>query len=107
MIFWAARTQESCLSCLQNAAESQFSELMSQSQMDAPAEGQDEGDIEKELRELNQQLLEEQQQLMTAQAECDRARRADSEAQAAWDTSRSVYCIHCVCFMHVQSLRSL
>lgn len=93
MIYWAAQTQERCLSCLQNAAESQYSELVSQSQMDAPVEGQDEGDIEKELRELNQQLLEEQQQLMTAQAECDRARRADSEAQAAWDTSRSVHCI--------------
>lgn len=49
----------------------------------------DEDEVERELRELNQSLLQMHQELMSAQAECDRARSSEEEACRTWEAKRS------------------
>ena len=73
---------------LQSHADSQFSELLSQSQTQLPAEGADEGEIERELRSLNERVIETQQELMTAQAACRQAQEAEAEAHCIWEAKR-------------------
>jgi len=77
---------------VQNEAQSQYSELLTQSQADLSVGQADEGDTDREIRELTQQLVEAQQEVMTAQAECNRALRIEQEAFEAWETKRSAYC---------------
>lgn len=48
----------------------------------------DEGSIEKQIRERTQELLQKQQDLMTAQACLDKARQAEAEASEAWQAKR-------------------
>ena len=80
-------TSSSC--CLQNQLDSQYSELLSQSQAEVPTAGIDEGEVEGNLRQLHQDLLQAQQQLMTAHADCERAQRAEEEAHTVWEAKRS------------------
>ena len=80
---------------MQNEAQSQYSELLSQSQAELSVGQEDEGDTDREIRELTQQLVEAQQEVMTAQAECDRALRTEQEAFEAWDSKRSAYWFWC------------
>ena len=76
--------------CVQNAVESQHLELLSQSQADMSVSNNDEDEVERELRELNQTLVQMQQEVMSAQADCDRARSSEEEAQRNWEAKRSV-----------------
>ena len=64
-------------------------ELLSQSEADMSVGNNDEGDVERDLRELNQRLLQMQQELMGAQADYDRARASEEEALNTWESKRS------------------
>lgn len=75
--------------CAQNEVESQQQELLSQSQADVSVSNNDEDEVERELRELNQSLFQMHQELMSAQAECDRARSSEQEACRTWEGKRS------------------
>lgn len=74
---------------VQSEVESQYSELLTQSQADMSVSNDDEDDVERDLRELNQTLIQMQQELMSAQAGCDRARAAEEEALSTWVSKRS------------------
>lgn len=74
---------------VQSEVESQYSELLTQSQADMSVSNDDEDEVERDLRELNQTLIQMQQELMSAQAECDRARAAEEEALNTWESKRS------------------
>ena len=86
------------LRCLQSQADSQYHDLLSQSQSQLPAEGADEGEIDRELRTLNERVFEAQQQLMDAQSACSRAQEAETEAHSIWEAKR------CVATLHVSSV---
>ncbi len=75
---------------MQNEVESQYSDLLSQSQAAMSMGDEDEGEAEREARDLGQQLFQAQQELMTAQAECDRAQRVEQETHDVWEAKRSV-----------------
>lgn len=75
--------------CAQNEVESQQQELLSQSQAQVSVSNNDEDEVERELRELNQSLFQMHQELMSAQAECDRARSSEEEACRCWEAKRS------------------
>ena len=75
--------------CVQNDVDSQYAELLSQSEADMSVTKLDEGEIEREIRELSQNLLQMQQELMSAQAECDRAQSAEQDALSTWEAKRS------------------
>ncbi len=64
---------------------------MTQSEADLSVGHADEGDTDREIRELTQQLMEAQQEVMTAQAECDRVLRTEQEAFEAWESKRSAH----------------
>ena len=74
---------------VQNEVESQYMDLLSQSHADMSVGNNDEGDVERDLREMNQQLLQMQQELMHAQAEYDLARASEEEALHTWESKRS------------------
>lgn len=62
---------------------------MSESQVDVVIDDEDdEGSIEKQIREAGQQVLQKQQDLIAAQAHADRARQAEAEACEAWKAKR-------------------
>ena len=73
---------------MQNEVESQYTELLSQSQADMSVGNNDEGDVERELREMNQNLIQMQQELMSAQANYDRAHASEEEALNTWESKR-------------------
>ncbi len=77
---------------VQNEAQSQYSEVLLQSQDQLSVGQADEGDTDREIRELSQELVQAQQEVMTAQAKCDRALRAEQDAFEAWESKRSAYC---------------
>lgn len=74
---------------VQSEVDSQYMELLTQSQADMSVSNDDEDEVERDLRELNQTLIQMQQELMSAQAECDRARAAEEEASNTWLSKRS------------------
>lgn len=80
--------------------ESQYTELLSQSQADMSVGSNDEDELERDLREVNQNLLQMQQELMSADAECGRARASEEEALNTWQSKRSTCAL-------VNSLRTL
>lgn len=73
---------------MQSAVESQYTELLSQSQADMSVGNNDEDGVERDLREMNQNLLQSQQELVSAQAEYDRACSSEEEALSTWDSKR-------------------
>lgn len=75
---------------VQNEVESQYTELLSQSQADMSVGNNDEGDVERDLREMNQILLQMQQELISVQANYDRARASEEEALNTWESKRSI-----------------
>ena len=76
---------------MQSEAESQYHELMSQSQADMSVSNEDEGAMEREIRELTQALLQYQQQLMSLQADYSRANADEEEALKTWEAKRSAF----------------
>ncbi|DBA94579.1 TPA: hypothetical protein ACH3X1_002162 [Trebouxia sp. C0004] len=85
----AAKQEKSSATQCKNEAQSQWSELLTQRQVDLSVGQADEGDTDREIRELTQQLVQAQQEFMTSQAECDRALRTEQEALEAWESKRS------------------
>ena len=83
---------------LQSEAESQVNELLSQSQTQLPAEGQDEGEMQRELRDLSEHLIERQQQLMTAQAALTKAQETQIDAERAWEAKKCVMLFVLKCY---------
>lgn len=71
---------------------SQLQDLLNESQIDVVIEDDedDEGSIEKQMREATQRVLQGQQDLMAARAHADKARQAEAEASEAWQAKR--YC---------------
>lgn len=73
---------------LQHHLHSQLEDLLSASQIEVDIGDEDDNSIEKQIREVTQQLLQKQQDLMAAQSCADKARQAEAEASEAWQAKR-------------------
>lgn len=76
------------LCLLQHHLHSQLEDLLSASQIEVDIGDEDDNSIEKQIKEVTQQLLQKQQDLMAAQSCADKARQAEAEASEAWQAKR-------------------